>query len=125
MSWAQDGDYRAAPSATNFSADGSGMHRAVKLDASGNVVLCGAADLDFAGILQNDPAVGETATVKVRNVSKAVAGGAIAINDELTTDAAGRLVAATTGQIIVARPMAAASGTGVVIPVEIRPGGLK
>ena len=124
MANGQDGTRRAYASDANYSVDGTGQYRAVKRTATG-VILCGAADIDFLGILQDDPALGEAATVKTDGATKAVAGGAIVITDELTTDAAGRIVAATTGQVIVGRPLEVASGTGVVFAMEIRAGGTK
>lgn len=123
--FAQDGALRASPSSADYSADGAGQFRAVKLTTSDTVVLCGAADLDFAGVLQDTPAAGETATYKVRDASWAIAGAAIILTDELTTDAAGRFVPATTGQFIVGRALSTASGTGVKFSLEIRPGGTK
>ena len=123
--FAQDGAFRAAPSSADYSADGTGQYRAVKLTGTGTVVLCGAADVDFAGVLQDNPASGETATYKVRDVSWAIAGAAIALTDELTTDAAGRFVPATTGQVIVGRPVSAAAASGDKFSLEIRPGGTK
>lgn len=124
MAYSQDGPLRSFPSDADYSADGTGQFRAVKRTATG-IVLCGAADIDFLGILQDDPATGQGATVKVYGSTKAVAGGAILITDELTTDAAGRIVAATTGQVIVGRPLEVASGTGVLFAMEIRAGGTK
>ncbi len=125
QSYGQAGDLRAYPSDANYSADGTGQYRGVKRTATG-IVLCGAADVDFLGILQDDPALGQAGTVKTSGASKAVAGANIAITDELTTDNAGRLVAATTGQVIVARPLEAnTGGSGVIIAVEIRVGGTK
>lgn len=125
QSYGQAGDLRAYPSDANYSADGTGQYRAVKRTATG-IVLCGAADVDFLGILQDDPALGQAGTVKTTGASKAVCGANVAITDELTTDSAGRLVAATTGQVIVARPLEAnTGGSGVIIAVEIRVGGTK
>lgn len=124
MAYSQDGPLRSFPSDADYSADGTGQFRAVKRTATG-IVLCGAADIDFLGILQDDPKTGEGGTVKVYGSTKAVAGGAILITDELTTDAAGRIVAATTGQVIVGRPLEVASGTGVLFAMEIRAGGTK
>ena len=125
--FAQDGAFRAAPSSADYSADGTGQYRAVKLTGTGTgtVVLCGAADVDFAGVLQNDPAVGETATDKVRDVTWAIAGDEIALTDELTTDTDGRFVPAATGEIIVGRPVSAAAASGDKFSLEIRPGGVK
>ncbi|HWI05728.1 MAG TPA: capsid cement protein [Acidimicrobiales bacterium] len=128
--FAQDGAFRAAPSGGDFSADGTGQYRGVKLAVgtnadTGTVVLCGANDPDFAGVLQDTPATGETATYKTRDVTWAIAGAAIVLTDELTTDAAGRFVPATTGQFIVGRPVSAAAASGNKFSLEIRPGGIK
>lgn len=124
-SYGQAGDRRAYTSDANYSADGTGQYRAVKRTATG-IVLCGVADVDFLGILQDDPATGQSGTVKTMGGSKAVVGANVAITDELTTDAAGRLVPATTGQVIVARPLEATTlGSGTIIAVEIRVGGTK
>lgn len=122
MPFGQDGALRAAPAAADFST--TGQYRAVKLTSDG-YALCGAADLDFAGILQDDPLAGETATVKVRDVSKAVAGAAIALTDELTTDANGRMVPAATTNPIMGRPQEVAAAAGDLFAMEIRPGGTK
>lgn len=71
----------------------------VKLDNSGNVVICGVAAEKAIGILQNAPAIGEAALVRVFGPSKAVAGGTITLSGMtlVTTDNAGKVVAATTG----------------------------
>lgn len=121
MAYGQDGDRVAYASDADYSAEGSGQYRGVKRTATG-VVLCGAADAAFLGILQDNPALGRTATVKAGGRSKAVAGAAIAINALLTTDAAARFVTATTGQRVHARALESASGSGVLLAVSILPG---
>jgi len=122
MAYAQDGSRRAYPADADYSV--TGQYRAMKRTATG-IVQCGAADNDFLGMLQDDPKAGESGTVQVRDVSKAVAGGVVALTDELTTDATGRLVAAATGNPIVARPLEAAAAAGDLFSVEIRREGAK
>ena len=70
------------------------LHCAVKLDASGDVVLCGAGELGL-GFLMNLPGLGEAAEVA------GIGGGALGISAatlgegaELAADANGHLVAA-------------------------------
>ena len=63
------------PCATDLSG---AQYHAVKVDGSGEVVLAAAADANVIGILQNNPIIGETATVAVGGVSKAYASAAIA-----------------------------------------------
>ncbi len=118
MAYAQDGGKVSYPSDADYSADGSGQYRAVRRTATG-IVLCGAADAGFLGILQDDPALGEWGTVKTRDVSKASIGAAVAAGARLTTDAAGRLVTAVAGNPIVARALEAGAASGHLISVEV------
>lgn len=68
---------------------------AVKLDSSDGTVILAVAG-DGIGILQNKPsAAGHAASVAVSGRSKAVAGGAINPGQKVTSDANGKLVAAT------------------------------
>lgn len=89
----------------------------VKLDTGNDnqIVLSAAATDKHVGILLNTPKAGDTADVYLRNAagtSKVVAGGTIAINDALTSDANGKAVATTTAadQVIGYSLHAAASG---------------
>lgn len=124
MAYSQDGFLRPYPSDADLSAEGAGQYRAVKRTATG-FALCGAADVDFLGVLQDDPKLGESGTIKVGQATKAHAGAAIAITDELTTDSTGRFIAATTGNVVVGRPLEAAAAAGDLFAMEIRPGGIK
>ena len=71
------------------------QYKWVKLDAAGNVVLCAAAGERPFGVLQNKPNLGETASVRILGLSKAVASAAIATPNPVSTDAAGLTKAAT------------------------------
>ena len=62
--------------------------KAVKIAASGTVAVL--------GILQNDPKSGEAASVVCAGMTKAVAGGAIAVGDLLTANSTGQCIATTT-----------------------------
>lgn len=89
---------------------------AATADLSGSqycaVTLAGAlpaAGAKVAGILQNNPKNGQTASVATEFLSKAKAGGVIAKDADLTVDNTGKLVtAATAGHLIVAKAMEAA-----------------
>jgi len=70
----------------------------VKMDTVAQQVVLGAAATDeLIGILQNKPASGAAAEVANRSgdITKAAAGGAIAIGDKISSDAAGKCVAVT------------------------------
>lgn len=123
MAYSQDDALVSYPSDADYSADGTGQFRAVKRTATG-VVLCGANEAVVLGILQNDPKTGEGATVKTQETSKAIAGAAVTVNARLATDAAGRLVAATSGQNVCAVALEAAAASGDQFAVRIRPGGV-
>lgn len=74
-------------------------YKALLLATDGDVELAVANEMEFIGFLQNTPASGEPAEIAgVGGGSKAIAGGTINAGDLLTTDAAGDLVAITTGQ---------------------------
>ncbi len=71
------------------------QYKFVKLNGTGQVVVCGAAGESAFGVLQDKPnAAGKAACVATLGVSKVVAGAAVAPGDLVTTDAQGRAVAA-------------------------------
>ena len=73
----------------------------VKLDttADGQVDLAGAGE--GLGILQDHNKKDQEATVRILGMSKGVAGAALANGDEVTADAAGKVVAAAAGNIVI------------------------
>ena len=76
----------------------SNQFKFVKLDGSGDVVLCTAATDVPYGVLQNTPRLGEAADVVIIGITKLVAGGALATPGTLIgTDASGRADAKTPG----------------------------
>jgi len=69
---------------------------AVKLDATGKLALAGAGDTCI-GILQNNPGLGQVATVAVLGSSKAKAGAAVTAGLPVGADANGKLANAGNG----------------------------
>ena len=68
----------------------TGQYRFVKLDGSGDVVLCAAITDKPIGVLQNDPKLGEEAEIMVDGVTKLEADSAVAVGDEIGTSADGQ-----------------------------------
>lgn len=79
----------------------SAQFKFVESNSSGTVTVTNAAGEYVLGVLQNNPASGQAATVAVGGISKVVLGGTVSINDQISTDASGRAIAATTGHKIV------------------------
>jgi hypothetical protein len=106
----------------------------VRLDATGRVVLAGANERAI-GILQNKPNTGETASVMLYGISKAVAAGPISIGSPVVAAANGRVAAAGTfhnhgtasnnpptgQQRILGFALTAATAAGQVIEVLLAP----
>ena len=97
--------------------------KAIKFDASGNAVLASTAGEAVMGIAvlthADTVARGEDVTIQVKEIGKAVAGGAIAKGDELAVKADGTLVKASEGQFVIATALQAATGAGQIINVQI------
>jgi hypothetical protein len=106
----------------------------VRLDATGRVVLAGANERAI-GILQNKPNTGETASVMLYGISKAVAAGAISIGSPVVAAADGQVAAAgafhnhgaasdnppTGQQRVLGFALTAATAAGQVIEVLLAP----
>lgn len=91
--------------------------------ASGKVTRCNAAGESALGVLQNDPDIDEAATVAILgSVTKVVAGAAIALDADITTDNQGRAVTAATGNKIHGKALIAAGAAGEIISVLLQPG---
>lgn len=70
-------------------------------------------------------AAGDDVSVQVKDIGKWVAGEAVAVGDELTTDANGNAVKATEGKFITAIALSKATAAGDVISVQIVKAGYK
>ena len=69
----------------------------VKVNSSGNAVLCSAATDAPIGVLQNNPISGAEASIVVVGGTKLVAGAAIAAGIKIGTDSAGKADAKVAG----------------------------
>ena len=77
-----------------------------------------AATANFPiGILDNQPASNQAASVCYVGETKAVAGGAITVNVWCTNNASGRITAAASGDNVICRALTAASADGDMIDV--------
>lgn len=124
----RDGNCVAAQDFSNTAAlagpNGSGQFLAVKQSTvADRSILIAGANADIYGILQNKPKNGEAGDVCISGLSKAVYGATIVAAAFLTTDASGRLVTATTGQLAAAKAIVAGVlgdiGTVEVLPARV------
>ena len=98
------------------------QYRFVK-PSSGGVVRCSVAGEAAIGVLQNDPDNTQAATVAIdTSCTKVVAGAAIAVDAQVTTDNQGRAITADTGNLILGRALLAAGAAGEIITVLLQPG---
>jgi hypothetical protein len=88
---------------------------AVVVNSSGNAAAA-AANALAVGILQNKPTTGQPATICYDGVSKAAIGATVVAGAKLASDAAGKLITATTGQAVVGVALAGGA-TNDIIPV--------
>ena len=97
--------------------------KAVKFDASGNVVVASTAGEAVIGIaiITNDETIkaGEDIDIQVKDMGIATAGAAVAAGDELAADANGKLQKATAGQFVIATALEAATAADKLIRVQI------
>lgn len=70
---------------------------AVKVDSNGKAALAAAGEFAI-GVLQNNPAINQVASIQFSGTTKAVAGGTIAAGAMVTVDANGKFVTATGGR---------------------------
>ena len=111
----RQGDYDSREAGADLSTK---QYYIVKTDANGKCILATAATDALRGVLVNAPKVGDTADVAIVNGSgtfKVLAGGTIAKDAFLTTDAAGKAIATTTtGNRVFGRAVAAAVSGDIV-----------
>lgn len=115
MTTFRQGDYDSREAGADLSAK---QYFVIKTDANGKYILATAATDAIRGVLVNAPKLGETADVALVNGSgtfKVLAGGTIAKDAFLTTDANGKAIATTTtGNRVFGRAVAAAVSGDIV-----------
>ena len=86
----------------------------------------GAAVIGISGMETDDAvAAGDDIEIQIKDIGKWTAGEAIAVGDELATDAAGKAVKATAGDFIVGYALSAATAAGTLVQVQITKSGYK
>ncbi len=93
-------DFSNSAVKTSFKAGAdlsTAQYKFVKLNSDGEVILAAATTDRPIGVLQNDPASGETAEVTIAGGTKVKAGGTLAVGNPLFTNASGLGVTATVG----------------------------
>lgn len=76
------------------------QYRFVKQNSSAQALACSVAGESALGVLQNDPASGQAATVAFFGATKIVLGGTVAAGESVATDNAGRAVVAAGGNVV-------------------------
>lgn len=115
MSFNQDGPFLAFPTNGDLSTK---QKLAVVLNATGTLDVAGA-NVRCLGILIDDPKSGKTGTVQTRDVAKVLAGAAITQGAFVTSDASGRAVTATTGQIAWGQALQSVTAANQIVAVRL------
>jgi len=100
----------------------NGAFLAAKFDANGGIVLAGAGENALGLLIATTPknvAAGEDVTVQIKDIGLWKTGGAVAAGAELTSDANGAAVTATTGNYVTAIALEAATDANQIIKVQI------
>jgi hypothetical protein len=97
------------------------QYKFVKLNSSGQAILCAAATDSPIGVLQNAPLSGQEAEILIVGGTKVVAGAAITLPNVIGTDANGKAVALavtdTTKYVVGSLLTASAADANVVTAV--------
>lgn len=106
-------------------ADARAKALAIK-DGKAVLPTAGANVLGISG-METDEAVlvNEDIDIQIKDIGKWEAAEAIAIGDELATDATGKAVKATSGAFIVGVALTAATAAGTLVQVQITKSGYK
>jgi hypothetical protein len=94
----------------------------MKVDSNGKAAVCGDGEKAI-GVLQNDPASGQAATVGVDGVTKVVASAAITKGTAVASSSAGKAAAPGTSDVIVGIALTSSGADGDIISVLLYPMG--
>ena len=100
----------------------NGAFLAAKFDGAGGIVLAGAGENAIGLLIATTPeavAAGDDVTIQIKDIGLWKVGAAVAAGAELTSDANGAAVTATTGKYATAIALEAAAAPGAVIKVQI------
>lgn len=82
-----------------------------------NQVTTAATSSSILGVMQNNPKVGEAMAIAYAGVSKVVTGEAVGANGIITSNASGRAVAVTSGDLACGRALEASAADGDITTV--------
>lgn len=93
----------------------------VKQHTDGTMILAAAGTDKIVGVLQNKPAIGAAANVRIGGTTKVIAGGTIAVGAFVTSDASGKAVStSSTSDYVLGKYLgSAAAASGDIIEVQI------
>ena len=94
----------------------------VTLDSDGQVDLADSAGENCIGVLLNNPAAGEAATVAISGKVMVEAGGTIAAGADVQADANGDALTAASGDVVMGYALEAAVD-GQIMAIELIQGG--
>jgi hypothetical protein len=94
----------------------------VTLESDGQVDLADAAGENCIGVLLNNPAAGEAATVAISGKVMVTSGGTIAAGAAIQTDANGDALTAASGDVVMGYALEAAVD-GQIMAIELIQGG--
>ena len=100
----------------------SSQFKFVTLESDGEVDLADAAGENAIGVVINDPAAGEAATVVVSGKVMVTSGGTIAAGAQIQTDASGDAITAAAGDVVLGYALESAVD-GQVFAIELIQGG--
>ena len=100
----------------------SAQFKFVTLESDGQVDLADSAGENAIGVLINDPAADEAATVVVSGKVMVTSGGTIAAGAQIQTDASGDALTAASGDVVLGYALEAAVD-GQVFAIELIQGG--
>ena len=101
---------------------------AANFDSNGKIAVAGTKGENVIGLFpaeEQDIKAGEDVTVQIKECGLWKTGEAVKAGDELTTDANGKAIKATTGNFITAIALEAANAADEVIKVQIVKAGYK
>lgn len=98
------------------------LYKFVKVSGESEVNIANATDVAI-GVLQNRPQLGEGADVVVGGRTQAVAGAAIADGQQITCNASGQAIVATTGEPIFGIALTTVANAGEIVDVLLGYGG--
>lgn len=98
MATAQTGLVVSANASADLSAK---QYYAVKIDASGEIAVCGDGEPCVGSLLNKPDAQGKSASVQIGGIAKFVFSASVAEGTEVASDAAGKITAAVTGDSVI------------------------